>query len=335
MTQAYAPTDDDEETPNDDAGDVADADLIAAAEAAIKGESTDPAKERDEQGRFQKGQAPVKVEKPKAKEAAAEKPSSVIAAALAKREAARAEASQFEAKLEEVKKAQAEVEQLRATLQAQAAEVARDRRLLDEANRDPGGFLKAKGWTADQFIDNAVRAKDPAYQESVALREELGKRDTVISTLTSRLEAIEGKAKSFEEQQQKAHNANEMREFWSAIPKDSPVHQDFEDQDEVIYRARKVRQDYFDKTGKVASPKEIGEYLHYKALERRAGTPKSPGPVPSAGKTKAKVPRALGGSDASERRAGQAPKHIHDMTPEEEREYLMDVATGAITGSGD
>ncbi len=333
MNQAIAP-DDDEEASSGNTDDVADSDLIAAAEAAIKGEGADAAKDRDEQGRFLKGQAPV--EKPKAKEAAPEKPSSIIARELAKREAARAEESQFKGKLEEVKKAHAEVEQLRAQLQTQAAEVARERQQLAEAKRDPGAFLKQQGWSADQFIDNAVRAKDPAYQESVALREVITKQDGVIANVMAKLEALEAKAKSYDEQGQKNQQAAEVQEFWTSIPKDSPVYQDYDDRDDILYRARKVRQDYFDKTGKVASPKEIGEYLHYKALEKRAGTPAQPaGSRPNAGKTKAKVPRALGGSDASERRAGSGAKHIHDMTPDEEREYLMDVAAGAVTGSGD
>ncbi len=335
MPEPFIPAEEETDAP-DDGADVADADLIAAAEAAVReaeGAKEDGEKERDEQGRFKP--APV-AQKPKEKAPAAEKPSSVIARELAKREAARAEESQYKGKLAEAEQILAKVKEGAADLARQQQEIAREKQALADARRDPAAFLRQQGWTADQFIDNAVRSKDPAYQEAIALREELSKRDAGIDELRRTVAALQAKADGHDKAGQQAQMQAELSEFWASIPQESPVWQDYEDKDDIVYMARKARQRYFDQTGKVASPKQVGEYLHYKALEKRAASPaQTTGQKLNAGKTKAKVPRALGSGDASERRAGNGAKHIHDMTPAEEREYLMDVANNAVAGSGD
>lgn len=336
--EVFVPSDEETEEPGEETGDVADADLVAAAEAALKGAEKPEAKElepeRDEHGRFIRQEA-----KPKAKaqeKPAAEKPSSVIARELAKREAARQEESAYKSKAAELEKVSGQLQSFQEQLQQQAAELARERQELLAARRDPAAFMKTVGWTADQFIDSATRAKDPAYQEAIALREELSKRDTVLDEVRSELKALKAKAQSYDDATKAAQSQQELQEFWTSIPKDSPAWQDYEDQDDMVYFAKKVRQKYYDATGRVASPKQIGEYLHYKALERRAGaSAPTAEQKPNAGKTKAKVPRALGGTEASERRAGGNAKHIHDMNPDEERAYLMDVASNAIAGGGD
>ena len=342
MPEPYVPKEEDED---ESLGDVADADLVAAAEAALKGvdpPDPKPAKakveapkeeepERDEHGRFLKRDAAPQKPKPK-EEAEAEKPSSVIARELAKREEARAEKT----KLAEVEKAWERIQQIEEKLKSEAAELAKERQAIAEARKDPAAFLAQNRWTADQFIDLATRAKDPVYQESVALREELSKRDAIIEELKAGVAELRAKADGYDKQTAQSQVQAEVNEFLGSIPKDSPVWKDYEDREDLLYFAKKTRQRYYERTGKVASPKELGEYLHYKALQRRAESPAEPaGGKPIAGKSKAKVPRALGGTESSERRPGSGAKHVHDMTPAEEREYLARVAEEAVLGTSD
>lgn len=337
----YVPGDDEEEETEagDATGDVADSDLVAAAEAAFKGvENADPKpkeepkkavdleeKPRDEKGKF----VPAKKEEPQPA-----KPSSIIARELAKREAAHAEERGYKSKVAEAENMFSQARTLLQQVQSQAQDLAKEKAALLEARKDPAAFMKTVGWTAEQFIDNATRAKDPTYQETLALRELLSSQSSVIEELKQTVSSLQAKAKTYDEQGEKAKAQAEVQEFWTSIPQDSPMWEDYEDHDDILYFAKKVRQRYFDATGKVASPKQVGEYLHYRALQKRAGAPEqSAGQKPVAGQRKAKVPRALGGSDASERRGGNGVKHVHDMTPDEERQYLMDVATNAVTGS--
>jgi hypothetical protein len=337
MTQPYIPNDEEESDAASDLGDVADADLVAAAEAAMRGGEPDAQKEgektRDEQGRFVKEAPKAASEKPK--EAAKEKPSSVIARELAKREAARQDESQYKAKIAEANQLHAQVQQLHAQVQAERAALAKEKEELTRARRDPAGFFASQGWNAEQAIDLATRAKDPVYQETVALREELAKRDSVLHELRQTVHALKAKADGYDKQTEEAKSAHEMQSFWAAIPEDSPVWQDYEEKDDIVYFAQKVRQRYFDKTGKVASPQEVAQYLHYKALQKRAPSAQTAAQKPNAGKPKAKVPRALGSNDTVERRPSNGAKHIHDMTPDEERQYLMEVATASVTGASD
>lgn len=345
MTEPYVPSDD-EETEAGALGDASDDAMIAAAEAAMKGEGDDKPKadkpkadieaERDEKGRFLK--PPKVVEKPGEKEKPKDsKPSSAIARVLAEREARREEESSYKSKMAEAEALMNKARGVIDHISQREAELSKREREVNEfisnMQRDPMGALKRAGWTAEQFITNAERAKDPNYQEVLSLREELQKRDALISKFEARLNGLEQYREQYENQGKQAQAQEEVRQFWSSIPQDSPVFQDYDDQDDILYYARKVRQQYFDRTGKVASPQQVGEYLHYRALQKRSGVPaETAGQKPKAGQTKAKVPRALGSSEASERRSGGGPKHIHDMSPDEEREYLMDVATNAISG---
>lgn len=345
MTEPYVPSDDEETA--DDLGDATDDAMIKAAEAALKGEAGEEAPkkpkaeieaERDEKGRFLK--PPKVIEKPEAAKPKDEKPSSQLARVLEEREQRRAEESGYKAKMAEAESLMQKAQSVIGRLEERERDIVRRESevndFLARMQRDPMEALKRVGWSAEQFITNAERSKDPTYQELMALRDELRKRDTVIEELKGGLSSLQQYKQQIEEQGKQHQAQQEIREFWSSIPQDSPVYQDFDDADDILYYARKVRQQYFDKTGKVASPQQVGEYLHYRALQKRNGVPvESAGQKPKAGQTKAKVPRALGSSEASERRGGGGTKHIHDMTPEEERAYLADVATEAIAGIGD
>ncbi len=310
--------------------------LIAAADEALKDAPAEEAKSdgRDEKGRFLK---PTDLAKPKVEE----KPSTAIARELARREARREEETSYKSKM-------AEAEQVLSRARAVADEMAEERAAIKRereeveafkatVRRDPMAAMKEVGWTAEQFITNAERARDPNYQEILETRSELSKRDALIEKLTARLDDYDARGKKYEEQTKAQQAQAEVSEFWTSIPEDSPLwaNERYEDRDDIIAHARKVRQQYYDKTGKVASPKEVGEYLHYLALQRKVAPAQTAGRKPGqAGQTKAKVSRAIGSSDSSERRGGNG-KHIHDMTPEEEREYLMDVAKSAVSDSAD
>jgi hypothetical protein len=346
-TDVFVPVDDEEDgevqagaepTKDDDARD----DLIAAAEAALKSEGQElEQEERDEKGRFKPKPPQEKPKSEKPKEEAKpqdEKPSSVIARELAKRNERREAESSYKAKVQEADQVLARAREAAATLEKERAELAREReeiqRFKTTIQRDPMAAMKEVGWTADQFINNAERARDPNYQEIVSLRGELSKRDEVITRLTSRLDRLDEVEKKYATQAEQQQAEAEVKAFWSSIPEGSPVFNDdrYDDEDDILTHAKKVRQKYFDKTGKVASPQEVGQYLHYQALKRREGVPaETAGRKPGqAGQTKAKVSRALGSSDAQERRGSNGIKHVHDMSADEERQYLMDVAENAL-----
>lgn len=333
----YVPGDDDAEE-TDAGGDPSDEALIQAAEAAMGKPEEKPKTqieaERDEKGRFLKPPKVVEKADDKPKD---DKPSSVIARELAKREQRREEESAYKSKMAEAEGLMEKVRGMASRLEEREQRVAQREQqaeaFLQNMQRDPMEALKRVGWSADQFITNAERSKDPTYQEILGLRGELQQRDQLISKLEQRLNGLEEYKNQYETQTKQQQTQAEVREFWTSIPQDSPVYQDFDDHDDILYYARKVRQQYYDRTGKVASPQQVGEYLHYRALQRRSGVPaETAGQKPKAGQTKAKVPRALGSSESSERRGGGGPKHIHDMTPEEEKEYLMDVAANALSG---
>lgn len=317
--------------------------MMKAAEEAMRDgaededplKKTDEEKTRDEQGRF-KPTAKPKAEKPRD-----EKPSSTIARELAKREAQREEQVAYKGKMAEADQVLSKARQALDSITNREQQVAQKEQeigsFLRDMQKDPMQALKRVGWTAEQFIDNATRSRDPNYQEVLQLREELSKRDQAAQTLAQRLERLETKAKEYDNQGTKQAADREVQAFWAAIPEDSPILKNdrYEDQDDIIAHARKVRQQYYNKTGKVASPEKIVEYLHYLATEKLTGRPQeTSGRKPKAGEIKAKVTRALGSSDAAERRGGTA-KHIHDMTPDEERQYLVDVANSAIAGDDD
>lgn len=335
MPEVYAPTDEEDDKAAIP-GDVADSDLIAAAEAAARGEEPPKPEEkgRDEQGRFVKQEAKP-AEAPKPKEAAKEKPSSIIARELAKREAARADKGQYEARMAEAERLHTQAQQLFQQIQQDREALAREKAEIAEARRNPAAFIAKQGWKADEFIDIATRSKDPIYQETVSLREQLHQTHSVINELRQEVLGLKAKAAGYDKQTEQAQRQAELDSFWAAIPDDSPVWQDFEDKDDIVYQAQKVRQRYFDQTKKVATPQEVAQYLHYKALQKRDPASAQTAAKPNAGKTRAKVPRALGGSDASERRPGNGAKHIHDMSADEERQYLMDVGTAVLTGGSD
>lgn len=345
-TEVFVPTEE-EESEESDALETPAAErdaLIRAAEEA-GAESEESESDRDEKGRFKKPAEAAKppVQAPK-KKPEGEAPSSVIARELARRSERRQEENGYRAKIQEAEtllaRAQEQAQAVVQERQAYAAKMKEVDDLLSTIRRDPMGAMQKMGWTAEQFIRNAERQNDPNYQELVTMQGELAKRDEMIDKLTRRLDRLDEVETNYAQQAQQRQAAAEVEAFWSSLPEDSPLFTDdrFEDRDDILLRARKVRQKYFEVTakknggrGKVASPEEVAQYLHYEALQRRNGAPAgTAGQKPGqAGQTKAKVPRALGSRDATERLGGQ-PKHVHDMTPAEERQFLMDVANQAI-----
>jgi hypothetical protein len=344
MTEPFVPSEEEDVQDSPEGGeDTERDDLIKAAQGALVGKTeeekpkTPIEAERDEKGRFLKPPKPLDVPKTGKEAPKDDKPSSVIARELAKREARREEESGYKAKMQEAEAFLSKAQNAWSSIEAREQRVVERERQAEEflANmqRDPMAAMQRVGWTAEDFINNATRSKDPGYQEAIALRQELSKRDSVIGTLEGRLAALEGKAKSYDEAGSKQQAESEIKDFWASIPQDSPMFDDYDDQDEIIWKARKVRQEFDNRTGRVASPQQVGEYLHYRALKKREVAPaESAGQKPKAGESKAKVPRALGSSEASERRSNGASKHVHDMSPAEERDFLMDIAANAVAG---
>lgn len=349
--EVFVPTDEAEEneateTPEDER----DA-MIRAAEASGVENTEEEKSDRDDKGRFKKTEA----EKAKASQQAngakgkpgvdpKDPPSNAIAKELAKRNERRQEQSEYRSKAQEADQLISQVKSRMAAIEQRESEVSAKMQELNETlasiRRDPMGAMQKMGWKAEDFIRNAERQNDPTYQEIIGLQSELSKRDEVIDKLTKRLDRLDDVEKNYSTQAKQVQAQAEVQEFWASLPEDSPVFTDdrFEDRDDIIARARKVRERYYNATidprtgeGKVATPKEVAQYLHYEALKRRDGAPKqTSGLKPGkAGQTQAKVPRALGSGDSSERRGGSA-KHVQDMTAAEERQYLIDVANQAV-----
>lgn len=351
----YVPADDDagdepvktSTSPNVEEQNARDA-MVAAAEAAMREGADDSdddplekpkakpvEEETEEEPEEKKPSVEQKKVSPKKDEQPKGAPLSELAKVLHKREQKRESEEQYNAKMAEADAVLSRAKGMYAQLQEELQEARQAKQTalqqLEAIKRKPMSAMKELGWNPEEFVDNALQEKDPNYQRFVQLQGALSERDQRIDKLTSLVEQLVHKAKQYDEQTAQHQQQAEVQEFFASIPKDSPVWEDYDDEDDILYFARKVRTQYKERTGKVASPKELGEYLHFRALQKRSASAEPAGHKPKqAGQTKAKVSRALGSSDASERRSNG--KSINDMSRDEERDYLIAVAEAALHG---
>jgi hypothetical protein len=287
---------------------------------------TDPEEEQEEE--------PKPKPKPKAKEEDSEKkeePLSKLAREIRARENARKIEAEVEHRLGEAdqimsraKDMWGEVQKAREQLKAEMAELA-------AFKKDPIAAMQKFGWTPEQFIDAATRSKDPTYQDKVALEDKLAAERAEREALQRKVDELYERAKGYEEERSTVAQQQATDRFFEAIPENSPARVLWET-DDLVARANRVAEQYQKRTGKVASPEELGEYLHYEAQQRlgRVGAPaENAGQKPqNAGKVKANGSRALSARDASERHGGAKP--VSDMDGDEERAFLIRVAEEAI-----
>lgn len=241
-----------------------------------------------------------------------EKATGVIAEADKKHQAASGLYEQAQAVLREAQQAKA----------AADAELAEMKRL----RADPYAALQKLGWTPDDIIEAATRNKDPNFQAQMKYDQELAKRDDLISKLSSRLEKIEGVAKSYEEQGTTAAQQQAVTQLFAAIPEDSPARKMWDD-DFIVAKAIRVQQEVKAKANRVASPTEIAEYLHYEAVKKLNAlvTPEKATGSSSAGKAKANGSRA-----PAPRIREASPKPDHLKSPAEIRAELIAAVDGQI-----
>lgn len=296
--------------------------LIAAATKA-SAEAGEGEEEVDQTGTLKTKAAPPKKAAPS---------SSVIAQELARREAKRSAEGDYQAKVAEANAAAAKAQEMVDRAHKYQLDSQKELADLQQAKKDPIAFMQKMGWDADTFINEAMRRKDPNFQAvNGAMEAELSKRDAVIAELRAGLAELQGVKKGYDNERETIAQQQATQEFWASIPKDSPLLTE-EEQDVIIYKANKVGDEYKKRTGKVATPTQIGEYLHYQALQRRQGAAAKPAEQkPDTGKSKVKVPRSLGSTATSGRTSGPA-KDFRDMTDAEQREYLIVVASQAVTG---
>jgi hypothetical protein len=293
---------------------------------------TDEEPEKDESDEEEKKVEPKP--KAKAKDGEAEKkeePLSKLAREIRARENARKLEAQVEERLGEANSIMERAKGMWNEVQSARQQLQKEMQELAAFKKDPIAAMQKFGWTPEQFIDAATRSKDPAYQDKIALEDRLAEERAARQKLEEKLDALYKRAESYEEERGSVAQQQATQRFFQSIPQDSPARVVWDDS-ELVSRANQVGEAYQKKTGRVASPEELGEYLHYEAQQRlrRLGAPaEHAGQQPqNAGKVKANGSRALSARDASERHGGA--KQLSDMSGDEERAFLIRVAEEAV-----
>lgn len=293
---------------------------------------TDEEPEKDESDKDKEESPPKPKAKAKEKEPEQkEEPLSKLAREIRARENARKIEAEVEGRLSEANTIMQRARGMWNEVQSAREQLQKDMAELAAFKKDPIAAMQKFGWTPEQFIDAATRSKDPSYQDKVALEERLAEERNERKKLEEKLDALYKRAESYEEERGTVAQQQATQRFFQSIPENSPARVVWDDSD-LVSRANQVADAYHKKTGRVASPEELGEYLHYEAQQRlrRMGAPgELPGQQPqNAGKVKANGSRALSARDASERHGGA--KQLSDMTGDEERAFLIRVAEEAI-----
>lgn len=311
-----------------------DADLIAASLEAGGAEAVDVEREAAE---AVERQAEAAAPKP-AKAAAATETTATegdepkIAAIIRAREKAfqeRQEATDHAAQIRE--EAQREAEQLRAAARKQAqddyeAELTAKRARFKEK---PVEFLRELGST-DDIVDAVALEGTPQWKAIRAAEERAARAEAkagTVDAIKSDFEAFKSRVEG-----EKAANARAAveRAFLTdfAAPDKAPYLHKRYDEAEILHRAH----DLANRWNKAKLPfahSDIAEYLEHEARTRIAGTtpPQVSGASGAQKVRAANGSRTLSAATGSERRA--SPKPMHDMSPDEERDALIDAAREA------
>lgn len=298
-----------------DGAPVADAALIAAAEAATEQAPAAPdTKPEGEKAKTNGKPAP----------APAEEDIPRLARAMRERE-------QRQAARDEGERAKAELATMRQELQQSLAEAkqareeaARELARLQDLKRDPIRGIKELGWEPKDLVNRVVTHDTPEGQRLAAYEQRL-----------EQIQAENAELKAWREQQVREH---QQRQQWYQQTQRQDVEQKFIatvkeqcptlsalPEHVVVAWGDRVADEYREKTGQVASLTDIAQYLEHEAKTRLGRATQPAGAKPPS--TKAK-PRTLTNAEGSERRS--APKPVREMTPTEEHAFLVAAANEAL-----
>lgn len=232
--------------------------------------------------------------------------------------------------------AQGIVEQAKAFAAQVAGEFQRLKRLKD----DPVAVINEFGWDPNAIIEAGARHKDPEYQARTAAEraanEKLAAMEQKLQAALERTEKLEKVAQGYNEQATTAQKVAAEQKLLGKIPETSPARQLISariwSEKTILEMAYDADRQIRTKTRKAPSLDELAEYIHYEAYERMRALgmkPQESAGRSNAGKSKANGSRALSNRDASERRGAQHTKAFDEMTPDEQRAYLIAVAEEA------
>lgn len=330
-------------------------DLIAAADAAIKGEpeptpetakETPAAKEAPERGadgKFLPRQAEAKGPAPAApdKPAEPEKPTDEEenAPALEKILKAREQAQKVR------EDSQSEAEKIRADARKAAEEeaakiIAEARRKVDEElgrlRTDPLEAIKRIGWDGQKLVDEVTKEGTPEWRAQKALEAKLAELDAKTKSYDEYVEKQRAAAAQAEAEQRAHRQAQAEKVFLetTASAESCPSLHAMYDADEIIQRTYALAARIRNETGHVASDAELAEYLEHgarkrlEALRQQVGAPAAKQAATQAKAAKTNGSRTLNAANGSERRA--APRPISEMSRDEARAALIAEAEEAM-----
>ena len=262
-----------------------------------------------------------------------------IAAVIRAREKAFAERQQAE-DFAANRRAQAEAEAAKVLADARAraaadyeAELQARRQKFHET---PTEALRQLGFKTEDLVDSVTR-EGTAEWRAIRAAEERAKaaeaKAGAVDTVKADFEAFKNQIAARE---QEAYRANVERQFLTehAAPEKAPyLHKRYEP-DEIISKAHALANQWR-AAGVPFANSDVAAYLEHQARQRLAGVAAPPPQVSGssgAPKVRANGSRTLSAGQGSERRA--SPKPIEEMSPDEERQALMEVAAEARRTGG-
>jgi hypothetical protein len=297
--------------------------LIAAVEAATKGEEPKPESVKQDAA---------------AKAPAAELKESKVAAVLRAREEAQAARNERESVKAETERARAELASLRAEAERANAEAKAELERVRKLRSAPLEAIKELGWDPKQLVDEVVREGTPEWQAQKRYEAMLEQQRAELAELKA---WREDQKKSVEQQTeaQRAYARQQVeKQFLASFPSESVAKALYDERD-LVAKAHAIADAYREKSGgKVASIEEVRDYIEEQAVKRLAAVrhqssvdTSSQAPALAAKvatQPKANGPRALSGNVASERRT--SPKPRHEWSPDEEYSALKAAAEAAM-----
>jgi hypothetical protein len=292
--------------------------LIAAAQEAAGAEPEKPAEEP---------------KPPPAEEPGGEPDEPKIAAVIRAREKAYQERLEAESFAEEVRrKAQQDAEHMLAEARRQAqeafdAEVASRRKRFDDS---PTEALRALGKDPQEIADAIAREGTAEWRELRKLQQELAEAKKSAASAGELKKELD----AWREEQRREREASVIEKVRAdflgkaATEEKTPYLYKRYDPDEIFVKANELAAKW-KAAGVPFDHEQVAEYLEWEAKKRILGPEASRQVSGAAANAAGKRPqgsangtRTLSAAATSERRT--SPKPIHEMTPEEEREALIE-----------
>ncbi len=196
----------------------------------------------------------------------------------------------------------------------------------------PAQALRDLGFSTDELVDATVREGTPEWKAMRALERELAETRAKAGQAETVKADFDAFKRQFETNQQLAAKAEVEQRFLSqhAAPEKTPyLHKRYEPS-EIVEKAHALANQW-NAAGVAFAHSDIAEYLEHQARVRITGTSTPPQQVSgvsgNATKVKANGSRTLSAANGSERRA--SPKPVDEMSPDEERDALIEAARDA------